>query len=481
MQIRKIILSGVFWSTANQIFTQVVGLGVTAVLARLLTPADFGLVAMVTLATGFLNVIKDFGIGAALVQRKNVSHEEYSTVFWLNVLLGIGFTSITFLLAEPISRFYEEPLIKPVTQVIAFGFLFNSIGVVWSNHLVKKVEFKQIFYRNLISVLGSGLLGIAAAAYGLAYWSLVIQSLSHVILNTYLNYLRSRWWPSLTFKRNFLPDLFKFSLPLLGDKSLLYWMRNLDNLLVGKVLGKDQLGYYTKAYSLMLLPVRQLSGTITKVLFPSFSLIQDDVAKIASIYLKISRAIGFVAFPLMINLSIFAEPLILIIYGENWRPVIPLFQVLSLLGMFQAIGTLSGNVYLSRGKTFLMFKIGIFSRAVMILGIVIGLAMGGLMEMIYGYCIASAVAFIPELYYLGVILYISLWKIVKNFISYFLVASFTGVLIYYVFGLLDLNYVMNITVGSLSFAAAYLFFCWLLNLPALSELLMLARSYIKKQ
>ncbi len=103
-------------------------------------------------------------------------------------------------------------------------------------------------------------------------------------------------------------------------------MRNLDNLLVGKVLGKDQLGYYTKAYSLMLLPVRQLSGTITKVLFPSFSLIQDDVAKIASIYLKISRAIGFVAFPLMINLSIFAEPLILIIYGENWRPVIPLFR-----------------------------------------------------------------------------------------------------------------------------------------------------------
>jgi PST family polysaccharide transporter len=258
-------------------------------------------------------------------------------------------------------------------------------------------------------------------------------------------------------------------------------MRNVDNLLVGKYLGKEDLGFYTKAYALMLLPVRQLSGTITKVLFPSFSLIQDDVQKIASIYLKISRAIAFVAFPIMINLSIFAEPMILIIYGEKWRPVIPLFQVLSLLGMFQAIGTLSGNVYLSRGKTLLMFKVGIFSRFFMILGIVLGLYFGGLMGMIYGYCITSLIAFLPELFYVGIILNTRLFDILKNFLSYLWVAFVVGLIIYYLFGLFQMHFIVRFITGSLCFAFLYLLLCWFLRLSALAEIITLVNSYRKKQ
>lgn len=478
-QIKKVILSGVYWSTINQVFTQVVGLGVTAVLARLLTPADFGLVAMVTLATGFLKILKDFGIGAALVQKKNVSHEEYSTVFWLNMALGALFTAVTFAVAGPISEFYHEPLIKPITQVFSFSFLVNAVGVVWSNLLIKQVDFKQIFYRNLVSVVLSGGLGIAAALYGWGFWALIIQQYALIVINTYLNYTRSGWWPSFCFKREFLSDLFKFSLPLLGDKSLNYWMRNVDNLLVGRFLGKNDLGYYTKAYSLMLLPVKQLSGTITKVLFPSFSLIQDDVDKIASIYLKISRAIAFVSFPVMINLSIFAEPLILMVYGENWRPVIPLFQVLSLLGMFQAIGTLSGNVYLARGKTLLMFKVGVFSRLLMIVGIVVGLYSGGIMPMIYGYCITSLLAFLPELYFLGIIINTSLFTLIRNFMPYFFISLVTGIGVYYAFAAFELGIIAQMTIGSIVFGILYILLCWVFNLSALKELLALVKSYRK--
>ncbi len=479
-QIRKIILGGVFWSTVNQVLTQVVGLVVIAVLTRLLTPADFGLVAMVTLATGFLQILKDFGLGAALVQRRNVSDDEYSTAFWLNLGLGLIFTLGLFFSAGLISDFYKEPLIETVAKALSFTFLINSVGIVWSNQLVKRVDFKQIFFRNIVSVVGSGTLSIVAAFYGFGYWALIIQSYSLLILNTYLNYRRSRWWPNFRFKSEFLRDLFKFSLPLLGDKSTNYWMRNVDNLLVGRVLGKSDLGYYTKAYSLMLLPVRQLSGTITKVLFPSFSIIQNDVEKIASIYLKISRSIAFVAFPVMINLSIFSEPLVLIVYGDAWRPVIPMFQVLSLLGMFQAIGTLSGNVFLSRGKTLLLFKMGMFSRSVMIAGIVIGLYSNGLMGMIYGYCISSAVAFLPELYFVGSILNTSLWRIIKNFMPYCLVALFTGAIVYPVFEMSELQYVIRIGLGSILFSGLYLSFCWIVKLPAMRELLALVQSYRKK-
>jgi O-antigen/teichoic acid export membrane protein len=477
--IKKIVLSGFFWSLSNQLSVTFIGLGISGVLTRLISPAEFGIVGMVTLSIGFLNVIKDFGFGAALIQKKTVSDEEYSTVFWINIIVGSILTLVVFSLSPFVGEFFKESRVATVSQVLSFTFIINSIGIVWNNRLIKDVAFKQIFYRSLVSTVASGGIAILFASLGYGVWALVIQTYSTLIFNTYLNYVHVRWLPSLVIKKEYISSLFKFGLPLLADQSINYWVRNLDSLLVGRTLGKETLAYYNKGYSLMLLPVRQLSSTLTKVLFPSFSLIQDDKAQVANIYLKISRVIAFVAFPLMLCLSALAEPLILIVYGDNWRPVIPIFQVLSILGMFQALGSLSGNIYLAFGRTKLMFQIGLVSKGLMILGIILGLHLGGLMGMVYGYSICSGIAFMPELFFIGKLLGISLKDILLNFLPYLLLATVSLLLTYVLVNSVHINSFVDFILKGAFFATTYLILNLIVKPKAFLDMFMLFKNLSK--
>ncbi|MEJ5961302.1 MOP flippase family protein [Pedobacter immunditicola] len=474
--IKKIVLHGFFWSITNQVSITIAGLVISGVLSRLITPAEFGIIAMVSLATGFLNVIKDFGFGAALVQKKTVSDDEYSTVFWFNLIIGVCLMIIVFLVSPYIGEFFKEKRVEQVTKVLSGTFVINAIGIIWSNKLVKVLAFKQIFYRSFLSLLCGGGIAIYLGFKGFGVWAIVSQIYTTLIVNTILNYFQIKWLPTFTLKKIYIRELIKFGLPLLADQSISYWARNIDNLLVGRVLGKDVLGYYNKGYNLMLLPVRQLTNTLTKVLFPSFSLIQDDREKIASIYLKISGVVAFIAFPLMMSLSMLAEPLILIVYGENWRPVIPIFKVLSILGMFQALAALSGNIYLALGKPKLMFQIGLFSRTITILGLVSGLYYSGLMGMIYGYCISSAIIFLPELFFIGKLLELSLKTIIFNFIPYLLIANVCYFSISAVFSKFDLPLVLAFLIPFSCFFLMYLMINFLIKSKAFSAILSLVRE-----
>ncbi|MBG6236600.1 PST family polysaccharide transporter [Pedobacter sp. CAN_A7] len=476
VSIKKVILNGLFWSILNQFSVIIVGLVITGFLARLISPSEFGILGMVSLSTGFLNVLKDFGFGAALIQKKTVTDEEYSTVFWFNLIIGAFLALVVFFAAPLLGQFFKEEKVVSVSRVLSFTFVINSLGIVWNNRLVKDVAFKQIFYRTFLSTIISGIIGVFLAFKGYGIWALVAQMYMSLIINTILNYLRVRWLPQFVFSRNHLKELWNFGLPLLGDQIINYWVRNIDNILIGRVLGKDSLAFYNKGYSLMLLPVRQLTGTLTKVLFPSFSMIQDDKGQIGNIYLKMSSVIAFIAFPLMICLSMLAEPLILIVYGENWKQVIPIFQVLSILGMFQALGSLSGNIYLSLGETKLMFKIGLFSRAVMIFGIVCGLYAGGIMGLVYGYCIASGLAFLPELYFIGKLLNISLKRILLNFLPYLMLAALTFVVIRITTTQMNLGLLVDFILKIVCFSVLYLILNFMLKTKALSDLLLLVRK-----
>ncbi len=474
--VKHLVLNGFFWSITNQLSLILIGLAVSGVLARLITPAEFGIIGMVSLGTGFLNVIKDFGFGAALVQKKEVHDDEYSTVFWINLIIGFLLCALVYSLAPLIGHFFKESRVEPVTKALSFTFLLNAIGIVWNNKLIKAVAFKQIFYRSFLSTIISGGLAVFLAYRGYGVWALVAQTYSNIIINTFLVYLHIRWLPRLTIEKKYVISLFKFGLPLLADQSINYWVRNIDNLLVGRFLGKETLAYYGKAYTLMLLPVSQLTGTLTKVLFPTFSMIQDDQAQIAEIYLKISRVIALIAFPLMTGLSLLAEPLILIVYGPQWHAAVPIFQVLSLLGMLQAIAALSGDIYLSQGKTALMFKVGLVSKGCMIIGIVSGLFSAGLMGMVYGYCITSMLAFFLETYYLGRLIRLSLVKILLNIAPYLGVTMLCLVLAACGFRSFHFSVLPDFIIKGLSFALIYLLLCFIFRLDALSDILKLIRK-----
>lgn len=473
--LKKVALSGFIWALTNQLSLTIIGLVVSGILTRLITPSEFGILGMVTIGIGFLNVIKDFGFGAALVQKKEVDDDEYSTVFWINIIIGVLLTAVVFEAAPLISSYFNEPRVGDVTKALSFTFIINSIGVVWNNKLIKAIAFKQIFYRSFLSTGLGGFIAVIFAFKGYGVWALVIQTYLTLIFNTILNFLHVKWIPRFIIKKEYFSDLKKFGLPLFADQSINYWVRNVDNLLVGRYLGKDPLAYYSKAYALMLLPVRQLTGTLTKVLFPSFSIIQDDKEQIATIYLKISRVIAFVAFPMMLCLSALAEPLILIVYGDKWLEVVPLFKVLSILGMFQAIATLSGNIYMALGETKKMFQLGLISKVLMISGIVGGLFLGGLMGMVYGYCITSGLAFFIETYNLGKLINLKLRAILVNVLPY-LVTSF---ICFCLFSLdiipAFLNVVAEFAIKGFAFSVAYLVLSYVFKVKAMEDLYKLIR------
>lgn len=476
-QIKEKILGGIAWSVANQIGLQVLSIVFIGILSRLLLPSEFGLVAMVTLATNFLNVLKDFGFGAALVQKKEVTQEEYSSVFWFNILIGVVLTTGVWLAAPLVASFYQEPILEIITKAISFTFLITSASIVLNNMLIKQMEFRQIFYRSLLSTLISGITAVVLAFLGYGYWALIAQVYLNLITMLLFTYLRLNWRPSFILDTNHIKKLMPFSLPLIGDQSLNYWTRNIDNLLIGRVFGTTELAFYTKAYSLMLLPVRQISGTITKVLFPSFSLIQGDIEQIRRIYLKISGVIALVSFPLMTYLYIMGEEVILILLGKQWLESVPIFKILCFLGMIQSIGTLIGNIFISQGKTSLLFRIGLVSRAMMITGIIVGLYMGGVKGVALGYLLSSSTAFILETYFVGRILKTSVFRIFWNLANTFFCTLFMGLAIYSASLFMPNVLLVRIIISTLVAALAYLFMLIVTNNSSFKSLIKLANEH----
>lgn len=420
---------GVKWSVVDQVVRQSVTLVISGILSRLLTPSDFGLLGMAVVAIGFLEVFKDIGLGASIVHKKDVSSEEKSTIFWTNVMLGGGLSVLLVISAPWISDFFSEPRLSLVLQVLSINFFIGAMSVVPDAVIQKTMDFRGFFAKNSISVLSGGVVGIYLAYKGFGVWALVIQNVVVTFLNLILSLLVIQWMPEFVFRRRLLRPHFNFSVPVLADSSFNYWVRNIDSILVGRLLGSVSLGIYNRAYSLMLLPVRQVSSTLGRVMFPSLSLIQQDSGEMWRQYTKMISAVAVISFPLMIFLGVYAEEVIFVVYGSQWAEAVPLFQILCVLGALQSIGTLSGPVFYAKGRTLLMFKVGLFSKSLMIVGIVGGLLSGGLTAMVWGYLIFSSIGFFVELFFLVRVLGKNLGDFFRNLLpEVFAAFSLLGIL-----------------------------------------------------
>ncbi|MBX2924894.1 MAG: MOP flippase family protein [Chitinophagaceae bacterium] len=385
---------------ADQILRQIVSLVISGILSRLVTPAEYGLLGMVIVATGFFQVFKDVGLGASIVQKQGITDGEKSTIFWLNVAIGVTL-SVILLIASPfIARFFNQPALIALISVMALNFLFTSFLIVPDALIQKAMNFKGYFFLNLIATVLGGALGIWMAFNGAGVWALVAQIICSSFITLLLSFNISKWRPSFVFDKSLLKDHLKFSMPILADNSINYWVRNLDKILVGRVLGASILGIYTRAYSLMLMPLSQISNTLNRVMFPSFSLIQYNKKAVWDQFIKMNGIIAFICFPMMALLGIFSREIISVIYGSLWLDVVPVFTILCLLGAFQALASTFGPIYYATAQTRLMFKVGLVSRFLMLTGIVTGLYTGNLMGMIWGYLITSMVGFLVEVYFI---------------------------------------------------------------------------------
>ncbi|MFK7847040.1 MAG: MOP flippase family protein [Rhodothermales bacterium] len=423
---KKNVVSGISWSFVNQIAAQVLNLLITIVLVRFISPKEFGILGMVTVLTGFAYAFLNFGFAAALIQKDDVSEKDIATVFFISITSGLFLYALFFLGAGPIARFYDKPELVGLVRYISLNFLILSFGIVQSSILIKKLAFKKLAQINIFSILVAGTVAITMATKGYGIWCLVIQSLLLSSLSTILLVSYSGIKVRFGFDKTAFLGMFNFGGHAAADSMLGYWARNLDNLLIGKYLGDISLGLYSKAYSIMLLPLVNFSQVISKVLFPSFSSIQQDHAKIKHVYLKVTRIIAFVTFPLMLVLWALSENFVLVVFGEAWQDMIPLLKVLCWLGIPQSILTLNGSLYHALGRADLAFRVGLLLKANIVIGLIAGLYMGGLMGLVIGYAIAGVINFYPSFFFAGRLVSLYIVEQLRNLTGVFFCALAAG-------------------------------------------------------
>ncbi|SFG36470.1 Membrane protein involved in the export of O-antigen and teichoic acid [Desulfotomaculum arcticum] len=374
--LRTRTLSGVAWSGAAQLIRQLLYFVISVILARLMSPREFGLIGMTTVFTGFAALFSDLGLGAALIQKSGIEERHLSTVFWINIAAGVVLTAVVIAAAPLIAMFYQEPALRLLTMAIAFNFVIGAFKVVHNALLQKAMDFRRLAKIEIAAVFISGSAATVAALSGFGVWSMVIQSLVLTVTSVVIMWLCSTWRPTWHYDTGALKELTGFSTSLLGFNVINYWIRNLDNVLIGKYISSTALGIYTRAYSLMLLPLTQISRVISLVMFPAMSAIQKDLSKTKEVYLRSTRIIALVTFPLMMGLLVVAEPFIATIYGNKWQGVIPVLKIFCLNGAMQSVGTTVGWIYTSQGRTDLMFKWSLFAGLIKGTSIIIGLRWG---------------------------------------------------------------------------------------------------------
>ncbi len=361
---------------AGQIVKLLLHTGSTAVLARLLTPKDFGLIAMVTAITGLVSMFKDMGLSMATVQKDEINHAQISTLFWVNVGLSFLIMLVTAALAPAIAWFYGEPRLIWITLALAGAFIFSGLSIQHQALLRRQMRFGTLAVIEITSIAVGIATAIIAAWRGTSYWALVLMQIATAIAFTIGVLFACRWRPGLPVRRCGVRSMLAFGGNLTGFNFLNYFARNMDNVLIGRFWGPGQLGLYSRAYGLLLFPIHQVTGPITAVAIPALSRLQDDPERYRQYYYRAINLIAFISIPLVMVMAALSDEIIMVLLGKQWIGAGIIFKVLALTAIFQPVLSTTGWVYISLGQTKRMMYWGLISVPVIIMSFIIGLPWG---------------------------------------------------------------------------------------------------------
>lgn len=390
------VLSGVKWTASSRVLEQGLQFGLSVLLMRLLGPEAFGLIAMVLVFTGFAGVFQDLGFSSALIHFQDASEEHRSTAFWCSVALGICISLALSASAGLIAGFYDLPQLEFIVVAVSLSFAMSAFGSVPRAILQKRMLFARIAIVESVATIVSGGSAALAALGGLGVWALVIQLLLFALISAVGLLLWTPWTPSWRVSRSALDELWRYGAGLTGFAVVNYWARRADDLLIGKFFGSAALGLYSRAYSLMLLPLSQIMRVLIPVVFPAFASVQHDHVRVKRGFLRLISIISFISFPLMFGLCATAEPFVMTIFGPDWSGLIPLIRILSIAGALGALANPLGVIFTSQGQTGAFFRIGLFSGGTTVVMICLGVILGDVVTVAWFYLAASTIVTIPN-------------------------------------------------------------------------------------
>jgi O-antigen/teichoic acid export membrane protein len=356
-----------------QVFLQSIS---TVVLARLLTPSDFGLVAMVTAVTAIAAGFADLGLTEATIQRKEISHNQVSTLFWINVAVGLLLTLITAAMAPVLASFYREPRLIGITIAVSFMFLLGGLRGQHNALLKRQMRFSSIAIRDITSSGLGALVAIVMAWYGLGYWAIVALPLTLNTSQLVISWLMLKWKPGLPHLDSEVRSMVGFGGNVAISYVIINWIRNADNVLIGWYWGAGPLGLYSRAFNLLTLALNQITAPASSVAIPAFSRIQGDPELFARYYLRIINLIVWISATLFGFLFVTATPVIVLVLGDKWRGAAPVFQILTISALGQLLFESTVWLFVGRGQSARLLKLMLIISPIIIGSFVIGLPFG---------------------------------------------------------------------------------------------------------
>jgi O-antigen/teichoic acid export membrane protein len=368
------------------------------ILARLLTPEDFGIVAMVTAITGFVNLFRELGLSSATIQSRDITHDQVSALFWANAALGMLITLVIAASGPVIAWFYQKPQLAYVAAGISLTSVLGSLGTQHGALLNRQMRFVALAVVRISSLLAGLLAAVAVALSGGTYWALVANSVVTALWSTCGVWFASGFRPGRPRRGTGVRPLLRFGASIAGFDIVNYFDRNMDNILIGRVWGAQQLGFYSKAYSLLMLPISNMRSPLHRVAFPVLSRLQNDPETFRKYFVRYCSLLAFISMPLVAFLFSSSEKVILLVLGPRWLGAVELFSILALVSFIQPISGLPGTILVALGRGARYFWWGLYTSLIAVISFFCGLPWGA-KGVAIGYCVATYVSFHPFLVY----------------------------------------------------------------------------------
>ncbi|ALU14265.1 polysaccharide biosynthesis protein [Eubacterium limosum] len=471
------IIKNLVWKFLERGGVQGVQFVIQIVLARILTPSDYGVTGIITVFIAIANVFVQSGLGSALIQKKDTIEEDYSSVFYLNILISLVMIGILFIAAPAISSFYQMEILIPVLRVQSLILVFNAFNVVQNAVLQKNMQFKKLFYASLGAITISGVFGIFFAYLGAGVWALVFQQLINALVTSIILWIIVKWRPKHVFKLENVRHLFKFGSRLLCSGLIDTLYNNIYPLIIGKAYSQEDLGYYNRGYQIPSVLVNNINGSIQGVLFPAFAEYQDNRPRLKQLVRRSIVTSSFLVFPVMAGLAACSEPLTVILLTDKWLPSVPFMQLSCIIYAFWPIHTANLQAINAVGRSDVFLKLEIIKKAINIGTLFITVPMG-IYPMLIGSCCTSFVSAAVNAWPNKKLLGYSYFEQIKDILPSLILSIIMCVLCFSVF-LLHLGTWATLIVQIIAGTFFYITAAWLLKLECFTYLLNTIKSGLR--
>lgn len=423
---RQKTITGLKWSAAEHLSSQGIAFIINLIIVRILTPADYGIMGLVTVFLGISQVIINAGFASALIRKQDRSEEDFSTVFYYNVFSGVILYLLLFVAAPWIATFYQIQELELVIRIVGLTMIIASLSTIHTTKLTIAVNFKTLTKISLISSISAGVLGICLAYMGYKVWALVLQALATSVISTMLLWIYVKWTPKWLFSFASFKELFGFGSKLMLSGLLETVYNNLYQMIIGKKYTASDLGYFTRATVIVQLPSNNITEVIQRVTFPVLSEMQQDVKALTHSYRRLLKMSAFVIFPVMAFLIALCESLVKLVLTDKWIAIVPFIRVLCLGYMFYPIHAINLNLLKVKGRSELFLRLEILKKIVITI-VLFATVPFGILIMCYGTVFTSLVALVINTYYSGKLIEHGFLKQMEDIRPAFFVSVVSGV------------------------------------------------------